>query len=245
MTMTLRSRKILLGFVSPVNTSPTYDALWPHLDHCSCNAFVSPKTGICNNKPCEHHGRQVIDPRSWPPPAEPEPEIAQQTRPEIDWGRIETLDGRIDAAAVHYHHRTGEDVDELAASIKFAIIERASQEPEFLAETNTDAYIVNLGVWRAIDRLRHENLRPIQSIDVENSPPLTAHTVDPDVSIMLAALPEDQRNLVDLLLNRGGLVRGGRVNVKGLARELGVSWRQAHNRLRSLKESLGWQATLV
>ena len=233
---------------------PIYDAPWRHLDRCSCGCFVSPKTGICNNKRCQHHSQRVADPKPWPPPGiifttrpeligtpvitDPEPEAIQDDQqPEIDWARIEALEPRIRAATINVAQITGGDADDLFANARLAIIERALEESRFLSQA--DAYIVNFGVWRARDRHRHENLCPTEPI--EDIPLLT--TFDPDTSLMIAALPKPQRELVQLFFTCGEdrLIRGGRINVKRLAQELGISWRQANNRLRSLRQSLAWQ----
>ena len=41
---------------------------WEHLDRCgTCGAWVSPRTGVCNNPRCGKRGQQVAQPRGWPP----------------------------------------------------------------------------------------------------------------------------------------------------------------------------------
>ena len=41
---------------------------WEHLDRCgTCGAWVSPRTGVCNNPKCGKRGQQVAQPRGWPP----------------------------------------------------------------------------------------------------------------------------------------------------------------------------------
>lgn len=158
----------------------------------------------------------------------------------IDWARLEALEERLRAAACHVARRAGaagSDVDDVFANARLAIIDRAAEDPDFLAQT--DAYVVNYGIWRAQDQLRRDS-RLLPILDAEDGPLMAASPgIDPDLRLVLADLPEEQRWLARAILGGDSeLLQGGRVNVLAVARKKGISWRQANNQLRSLRAAL-------
>lgn len=68
--------------------------------------------------------------------------------------KLETLTPRINAAAARLACQYSHDRDDIVQTMTLAIIEAAQAKPDLLNQT--DAYIVNLGAWRARDMIRRE-----------------------------------------------------------------------------------------
>jgi len=64
----------------------------------------------------------------------------------------ESLQDRIRGAAFNVAREYGADAEDVASMITLAILEKHVEDPAFLEQS--DAYCVNLGAWRARDKLR-------------------------------------------------------------------------------------------
>ena len=124
------------------------------------------------------------------------------------------------------------------------ILEKAASDPLFLLQTN--AYILNAAVWRVKEQARRQ--RRLQTVPLTEGIAVSEDDGDTmDVAAVLAALPAELRQVVDLMLQEPGAYltkSSNRVNATRLARELGMSPWAAKSRLDQIR-AIGQEAGLV
>ena len=149
-----------------------------------------------------------------------------------DQDRIFALMPRIDRRAVILSRRHDLDLDDIRSEMLLAILERAHEEPDFLAQT--DSYIVQYGEWKALHvaerQHTYERYCPLFPEDADELIP--QHTPSPEQAIIAAELAEERaarsqavREVVSNLTGSirtvaEGLMTGRRR--KDIAQDLGV-----------------------
>jgi hypothetical protein len=199
------------------------------------------------------------DRNKWSQPVQPQQaQEAQQTAAEsetanvpslppvgLDWDRILSLEDKLRATAWHIAKQTGGDADELFSCGRMALIEKAQEDPYFLAQK--DAYINTLAAWRMRDALRpgwaQSNSVPLE--DTFDSAAATAsfeHRTLQSLTFKAIAdtLDDEAWEIVETIqTNEDVRFNDGRVNVSALSERLGVPKSTMYRHVEALRETLG------
>jgi hypothetical protein len=163
----------------------------------------------------------------------------------LNWDRILELEDRLRATAWHIAKQTGGDADELFSSGRMAVIEKAQQDPYFLAQK--DAYVNTLAAWRMRDTLR-PGWAQANSIPLEDTFDSTVATASFEHSTLqsltfnaIADTLDDEAWQILETIQTCEDVRfsDGRVNVSALSETLGVPKSTMYRHVEDLRETLG------
>ena len=243
-----------------------------HLPHCPhCGAFVSPQSGVCSSSRCSKFGQQVAETAEWPPenvkftsdrnkwgtPVQSrQAQQPQQARSEpaavsdasarpigLDWYRIVELEDKLRATAWHIAKQTGGDAEELFSVGRMAVIEKAQEDPFFLAQK--DAYITTLAGWRMRDALRlcwvDDHSIPLE--DTFDSAAATSSFESQALeslafNAIADTLDDEALEILEAIQTHDVRHSDGRLNVNALADALGVPKSTMYRHVDNLRETL-------
>jgi hypothetical protein len=173
------------------------------------------------------------------------PHCPDSPAPAINWERILDLESKLRQTAWHIAKQTGGDVDELFSVGRFAVIEKARQAPDFLAQK--DAYITSFASWRMRDHLAprwaERNSAPLEPMVEVGMEPATSDFVEQSLTFQAIAdtLTSEELDIVEAIQHRGDEVlhSNGTLNVNALARVLDVPSTTMYRRVDAVQDTLG------
>jgi hypothetical protein len=140
----------------------------------------------------------------------------------------------------------------------FNVLEKAAQDPNLLLQKA--AYVVNAGKWPVLNRLEVESHLPgvalseeMDEVLADDAPDLAealavppaagaalADKVGPEMAAAIMALPDELRQLAEMMLDDpGGCVRGtGTLNLAEVMRRTGWSFWKVKDRVTKMRRHL-------
>jgi DNA-binding NarL/FixJ family response regulator len=154
---------------------------------------------------------------------------------------ITDLSPRIKGAAHNIARQRGDNPDDVEQDIILAILERYTQEPEFL--DNTAAYIVQYGAWRASGYVKMSDRIEDHDVYADVGPAVTTANPWEQVSLKLA-IEQAMAGLSERDQQIAAALSAG-YKPHEIGTDLGISRRTVYYQMRQIAEALSATQAVV